>query len=95
MNIASNGDEFITTRLFNVCRSVFKTKAEKIRKALVAAGHRVSVNESKPRRGAFVISIVGKEEPEVELLGLKRPFQPLRELDLDKTIADLIEKTKA
>ena len=35
--------------------------------------------------------VSGKEEPIVELLGLKRPFPPLKELDMD----DVCEKVLA
>ena len=37
----------------------------------------VNINEEKPRRGSFVISVEGKNAPVVELLGLVRPFQKL------------------
>ncbi len=68
-------------------RSVFKTKAGKLEKALVALGHEVSVNSDKPRKGCFVVNVEGSPSPAVELLSMPRPFKELRELDLDALIA--------
>ena len=70
---------------------MFKTKAKKITEGLAAADIiRVAINEDKPRRGAFVISVAGRNEPIVELLGLARPFTKLRELDLDETVQNIV-----
>lgn len=70
---------------------MFKTKAKKITEGLAAADIiRVAINEDKPRRGAFVISVAGRNEPIVELLGLTRPFTKLRELDLDETVQNIV-----
>jgi len=42
------------------------------------------MNDSlQPGRGNFVVRVTGKEEPIVELLALKRPFPPLKALDMD------------
>ena len=47
--------------------------------------------KKKPGRGNFVVRVTGKEEPIVELIGLKRPFPPLKALDMD----DVCEKVLA
>lgn len=78
-------------------RGAFKTRAAKIEKALKASGVGVDVkiNEEKPRKGAFVVSIVGEDKPRIELLDLPRPFTKLKNLDLDKEIATVIEALSA
>lgn len=43
-------------------------------------GARVEINAEKPGRGNFVVRVEGKEEPVLELLGMKRPFKDLKEL---------------
>jgi hypothetical protein len=56
---------------------------------LKEAGYSVSVNATKPRKGAFVVIVDDKNL--VELLDMPRPFKKLRELDLD----DLAERLSA
>ena len=75
-----------------VCfRGVFRTKAGKIEKACKDAGFSVTINATKPRKGAFVVTIEGQEDsPIVNLLDMPRPFTKLRNLDLDQVIADLL-----
>lgn len=65
--------------------SVFKTRAGKIQKYLVQHGAAVDVviNKEKPGKGNFVVRLEGKEEPILELLGMKRPFAALKALDMD------------
>lgn len=51
------------------------------------------VNPEKPRRGCFEI----REESGgifVSLLDMKRPFKPMKELDMDNVIAEIIDKIK-
>jgi hypothetical protein len=48
-----------------------------------AAGHTVSMNAEKPRRGAFVVSCSGAKSPLLELLNLTRPFPKLKALDIE------------
>jgi hypothetical protein len=52
-----------------------------VEKLLKEAGYNVSVNATKPRKGAFVVKVDDKSL--VELLDMPRPFKKLRELDLD------------
>ena len=65
--------------------SVFKTRAGKIQKYLAQHGAAVDVviNKEKPGKGNFVVRLEGKEEPILELLGMKRPFAALKALDMD------------
>lgn len=81
-------------------RSVFKTKANAISKLLADDSDVVvSLNGhmDKPRRGAFAITVgEGSAASSVlELLSLKRPFAPLRELDLDATVEQIKDKIRS
>ena len=49
----------------------------------------VVINAEKPGRGNFVIRVPGKDEPVIELLGMKRPFAALKDLDLDEVGAQV------
>ncbi|CAB9497262.1 expressed unknown protein [Seminavis robusta] len=60
-----------------------KSESDVIEKA-VGKKATVKINEEKPGKGNFVVRISGKEEPVVELLGMKRPFPPLKQLDMDE-----------
>lgn len=71
-------------------RGVFKTKAGKIEKACKDAGFTVTINATKPRKGAFVVTVEGQDSPVVNLLDMPRPFTKLRGLDLDEVIATLL-----
>jgi hypothetical protein len=44
----------------------------------------------QPGRGNFVVRVSGKEEPIVELLGMKRPFAPLKQLDMDEVCEKVV-----
>jgi hypothetical protein len=69
---------------------VFRTRANKIEKALVAAGHIVTINSEKPRKGSFVVRIEGQLNPVVELLDMPRPFTDLKALNMDDLIASIM-----
>lgn len=43
----------------------------------------VQINNEKPGKGNFVVTIVGIDEPIISLLGMKRPFPSLKALDMD------------
>jgi hypothetical protein len=79
-----------TDFMYVMLRSVFKTRAGKIEKGLKSAGFSVTMNPTKPRKGAFVITEEGNETPFVELLNLARPFTKLRELDVDEVVAQIV-----
>lgn len=52
---------------------------------------KVVVNEDKPRKGAFVVTVSGVKEPIVELLDLKRPFGPLKALDMEEVVQNVLK----
>ena len=43
----------------------------------------MEINKEKPGKGNFVVRLEGKDEPILELLGMKRPFAALKALDMD------------
>ena len=49
----------------------------------------VVVNEEKPGRGNFVVRVNGT--PVIELLALKRPFPPLKALDMEDVAARVLQ----
>lgn len=51
----------------------------------------VVVNEEQPRKGSFVVKVSGVEEPIVELLDLKRPFGPLKALDMEELVGKVLK----
>jgi len=69
--------------------SSFKTRANKIVKAIGDKAV-VEINKEKPGKGNFVVRVEGVEEPIVELLEMKRPFKPLKDLDLDDVSKDVL-----
>ncbi|KAL3645404.1 hypothetical protein CASFOL_010584 [Castilleja foliolosa] len=76
------------------CNS-FKTRAIQVKLGLEKGveGVKVVVNPEKPRRGCFEI----REEGGgifVSLLDLKRPFKPMKDLDMEKVISDIVEKIR-
>ncbi|CAH9086348.1 unnamed protein product [Cuscuta europaea] len=76
------------------CNS-FKTRALRVKEGLEKAipGVKVVVNPEKPRRGCFEVREENGEKF-ISLLGLKRPFQPMKNLDMDEVISGIIEKIK-
>lgn len=53
----------------------------------------VTINETKPRKGSFVVQIEGEEDqPVIEFLNLTRPFTKLKELDLDEAIQTIRDR---
>ncbi|CAL5421871.1 unnamed protein product [Camellia sinensis] len=76
------------------CNS-FKTRAIQVKNGLESglSGVNVRVNPEKPRRGCFEIREEGGEKF-ISLLDMKRPFTPMKALDMDKVISDIIDKIK-
>ncbi|KAG8495260.1 hypothetical protein CXB51_012906 [Gossypium anomalum] len=76
------------------CNS-FKTRAVQVRDGLEKGipWVKVLLNPEKPRRGCFEIREEGGETF-ISLLDMKRPFKPMKELDMEKVISDIIEKIK-
>ncbi|XP_019171147.1 PREDICTED: selenoprotein H-like [Ipomoea nil] len=76
------------------CNS-FKTRALTVKEGLEkgVAGVNVVVNPEKPRRGCFEIREENGEKF-ISLLDMKRPFAPMKALDMDKVVSDIVEKIK-
>ncbi|KAI4337405.1 hypothetical protein L6164_015827 [Bauhinia variegata] len=71
----------------------FKKRAIMVKERLekTVSGITVVANPDKPRRGCFEIREEGGQIF-ISLLDMKRPFQPMKDLDMDKVITDIIEK---
>ena len=80
--------------IVEACKSwgAFKSRSAKVDKAGSAAGLKVAINNEKPRKGAFVITVKGKKI--IELLDMARPFTKLKALDMDEVIANVIKAAK-
>ncbi|XP_041019460.1 selenoprotein H isoform X1 [Juglans microcarpa x Juglans regia] len=76
------------------CNS-FKTRAIRVKEGLEkgVSGVTVLVNPNKPRKGCFEIREDGGETF-ISLLDMKRPFAPMKALEMDKVISDIIDKIK-
>ncbi|KAL6556373.1 hypothetical protein OROGR_005661 [Orobanche gracilis] len=76
------------------CNS-FKTRAIQVKIGLEKGveGVNVLVNPEKPRRGCFEIRVKGGDIF-VSLLDMKRPFEPMKKLDMEKVISDIVEKIR-
>ncbi|KAM0845982.1 hypothetical protein ACQ4PT_055993 [Festuca glaucescens] len=71
----------------------FKKRAVKVKEDLESAvpGVSVTINPEKPRRGCLEIREEGGEVF-ISLRDMKRPFNAMRELDMDKVIHDIVKK---
>lgn len=74
------------------CNS-FRTRANMVKEGLEKAipGIYVSINPEKPRRGCFEI----REESGqtfISLLNMPRPFTPMKKLDMEKVIEDIVKE---
>ncbi|XP_010472454.1 PREDICTED: selenoprotein H-like [Camelina sativa] len=76
------------------CKS-FKERANQVKEGLEEAvpGIIVTVNPDKPRRGCLEIREEGGETF-ISLLGMKRPFTLMKELNMEEVIKDIVEKIK-
>ncbi|XP_019088887.1 PREDICTED: selenoprotein H-like [Camelina sativa] len=75
--------------------NAFKTRAIQVKEGLEGAvtGCTVTLNPEKPRRGCFEIRKEGGETF-ISLLEMKRPFAPMKALDMEQVIEDIIKKIK-
>ena len=87
---------FIQLFNFNI-RGAFKTRASKVEKLFTSTQPevKVTINAEKPRKGSFVVTVFRSGIDEegtkiIELLDLPRPFKKLKDLDIDKVIADYL-----
>ncbi|KAF9661960.1 hypothetical protein SADUNF_Sadunf18G0003700 [Salix dunnii] len=91
------GDAVTRTIVIEHCKqcNAFKTRAIQVQDGLLSAfpGISVLLNPEKPRRGCFEIREEGGETF-ISLQGMKRPFPPLKALDMDKVISDIIDRVK-
>jgi hypothetical protein len=53
----------------------------------------VTINSEKPGKGNFVVRVGGKKV--VELLSMKRPFPPLKALDMKEVCANVLKALEA
>ena len=53
-------------------------------------GVSIAINEEKPRKGAFVVTV--NDKPVLSLLDMPRPFKKLKELDMEE-VAEDVKKT--
>lgn len=72
----------------------FKTRATKISKG-VGSKAKVEINKDKPGKGNFVVKVSGIAEPIVELLQMKRPFPPLKALNMDDVVQKVLNAIEA
>ncbi|CAL5206406.1 unnamed protein product [Lathyrus oleraceus] len=74
------------------CKS-FKTRASQVKEALESSESDVVVklNPDKPRRGCFEIRLEDGDKTFISLLDMKRPFKPMKDLDMGKVISDIID----
>lgn len=56
---------------------------------------KISINAEKPGKGNFVVRVSGQDAPLVELLGLKRPFPPLKALDMEEVCEKVLQAIEA
>ncbi|KAF9613871.1 hypothetical protein IFM89_012419 [Coptis chinensis] len=74
------------------CQS-FKVRATRVKDGLenTFPGIKVLLNPEKPRRGCFEVREEGAE-PLFSLLDLKRPFTPMKDLDMEEVISNIVKK---
>ncbi|KAG4963020.1 hypothetical protein AAZX31_14G121000 [Glycine max] len=92
-NVLDASNKTIVVEHCKQCNS-FKTRANLVKVGLEKAdiGITVILNPEKPRKGCFEIRQEGGGKKFITLLDLKRPFKPMKDLDMDKVISDIIEE---
>ncbi len=55
----------------------------------------MEINKTKPGKGNFIVKVSGVDDPIVELKAMKRPFSPLKKLDMDELIEKVLEAIQA
>ncbi|KAL6208106.1 hypothetical protein ACLB2K_019058 [Fragaria x ananassa] len=89
-------DEEVNTKTIVIERCMqcnsFKTRADQVRASLESLpGITVKINPVKPRRGCFEIREEGGEKF-ISLLDMKRPFKPMKDLNMQEVIDNIIQK---
>jgi len=74
--------------------NAFKTRALKLQELLTEniPDLKVTINPEKPRKGYFEARRVETGEIFVSLPDMKRPFPPLKQLDIDELAAEILGK---
>ncbi|PWA97895.1 hypothetical protein CTI12_AA024890 [Artemisia annua] len=94
---AENGSNNKKTVVVEHCKQCtqFKIRGVKVKNDLekAVAGITVLINPEKPRRGCFEIREEGGKTF-ISLLDMKRPFAPMKALNMDAVISDIIEQVK-
>uniref|UniRef100_A0A1D1YJP8 Selenoprotein H n=1 Tax=Anthurium amnicola TaxID=1678845 RepID=A0A1D1YJP8_9ARAE len=94
---AGTGGDTAKTVIVEACKQCqqFTKRAMMVKDGLESGvpGITVIVNPEKPRRGCFEIR-EADGETFVSLLNMIRPYKPMRELDMDALISDIIKKVK-
>lgn len=86
----AKGDEkVVMIEASNECQA-FKVRAKKIADG-VGSTAKVVINQERPGKGNFVIRITGMEKPVLELKAMKRPFPPLKALDMDEVVKQVLD----
>ncbi|KAI9191061.1 hypothetical protein LWI28_003006 [Acer negundo] len=77
------------------CNS-FKTKANLVKDELEKALPDVTVllNPEKPRRGCFEVREEDGETTYISLLNLKRPFKPMKDIDIEELVSNIVNRSK-
>ncbi|KAL9376031.1 hypothetical protein Peur_030151 [Populus x canadensis] len=92
------GDAVTKTIVIEHCKqcNAFKTRAIQVKDGLLSAfpGISVLLNPEKPRRGCFEIREEGGETF-ISLQNMKRPFPPLKALDMDRVISGIIDRVRS
>ncbi|XP_020252254.1 selenoprotein H-like [Asparagus officinalis] len=91
---AGGSSEAIIIEACKQCNS-FKTRAFAVKDGLESAipGIEVILNPEKPRRGCFEVRKADGEIV-ISLLDMKRPFTPMKNLDMEKVVEDIVKKIK-
>ncbi|KAL4570367.1 hypothetical protein LXL04_026019 [Taraxacum kok-saghyz] len=93
----SNGVTASKTIVIEHCKQCtqFRIRADKVKLGLETAvsGINVVVNPEKPRRGCFEVREEGGKTF-ISLLDMKRPFGPMKALDMDAVISDIVDQVK-
>ncbi|CAI9111110.1 OLC1v1011249C1 [Oldenlandia corymbosa var. corymbosa] len=98
---SAHGDGPKKTIIVEHCKQCnsFKTRALHVKQALekdLDGSVTVVLNPDKPRKGCFEIREDGEDgETFISLLDMKRPFTPMKELDMDKVVSDIVDRIKA